>query len=55
MSTTLLKILVLYCALTDVARVSDHAGQMQDVHQQLAEAARELTEGLAPQMLPYLR
>ena len=40
--TSLLRILVLYCALTDLAQVVDKAGQMQNLHQQLARAAREL-------------
>ena len=38
---TLLRLLVLYCALTDLAAVVDRAGQMQDVHTQLVRAARE--------------
>jgi hypothetical protein len=42
MKTSLLKILVLYCALTDLACVTGKAGQMQNLHQQLAKAAREL-------------
>ena len=42
--TSLLKLLVLYCALTDLAGAADHAGQMQNVHQQLARAARDLTD-----------
>ena len=44
MMTSLLKILVLNCALTDMAHVADKAGQMQNLHQQLAKAARELSE-----------
>jgi hypothetical protein len=40
--TAIFKILVLYCALVDLAQVADHAGQMQNLHQQLAKAAREL-------------
>ena len=43
--TSLLKLLVLYCALTDLAGTADHAGQMQNLHRQLATAARELTDG----------
>jgi hypothetical protein len=42
MITFLLRLLVLYCALTDMAQVVERAGQMQDLHQQLAKAAREL-------------
>ena len=38
---TLLRILVLYCALTDLGAVADRAGQMQDLHTQLVRAARE--------------
>ena len=38
---TLLRLLVLYCALTDLAAVADRAGQMQDLHTQLVRAARE--------------
>ena len=38
----LLRILVLYCALTDLASVADRAGQMQDLHGQLIRAAREI-------------
>lgn len=38
----LLRLLVLYCALTDLAAVTDRAGQMQDLHSQLVKAAREL-------------
>jgi hypothetical protein len=45
MMTSLFKILVLYCALVDLAHAADHAGRTQDAHQQLARAARELTEG----------
>jgi hypothetical protein len=45
MMTSLLRILVLYCALTDLAQAADRAGEMQNAHQQLARAARELTEG----------
>ena len=41
--TSLLKILVLYSALIDVAHVVDRAGQMQNLHWQLAKAARELS------------
>ena len=41
--TSLLKILVLDCALIDLAHVTDGAGQMQNLHQQLAKAARELS------------
>jgi hypothetical protein len=44
MMISLLRILVLYCALTDMALVADRAGQMQNLHQQLAKAARELSE-----------
>ena len=40
--TSLLRLLVLYCALTDLAQVAERAGQMQDLHQQLVKAAREL-------------
>ena len=39
---TFLRILVLYCALVDLAHVVDKAGQTQNLHQQLAKAAREL-------------
>jgi hypothetical protein len=42
MMTSLLGILALYRALVDLAHVADRAGQMQDLHQQLARAAREL-------------
>ena len=42
MAASLLKILVLYCALVDLAHAPDRAGQMQNLHQQLARAAREL-------------
>jgi hypothetical protein len=42
MMASLLKILVLYCALTDMACIADKAGQMQNLHMQLAKAAREL-------------
>jgi hypothetical protein len=42
MTASLLRILVLYCALLDLAHVADRAGQMQNLHQQLARAAREL-------------
>ena len=41
--TSLLKILVLYSALIDVAHVLDRAGQTQNLHWQLAKAARELS------------
>jgi hypothetical protein len=37
----LLRILVLYCALTDLAAAAERAGQMQDMHAQLVRAARE--------------
>ena len=43
MMTSLLKILVLYSALIDVAHVLDRAGQTQNLHWQLAKAARELS------------
>ena len=43
MTTSLLKILVLYCALIDMTQVMERAGQMQDLHQQLVKAARELS------------
>ena len=42
MITSLLRALILYCALTDLMQVADKAGQMQNLHQQLARAAREL-------------
>ena len=42
MMTSLLKILVLYCALIDVAHVADRAGQTHNLHLQLVKAAREL-------------
>jgi hypothetical protein len=42
--TTVLRILVLYCALIDMAHVADRAGQMQDLHQQLVKAAQALGE-----------
>jgi hypothetical protein len=42
MATSLLRILVLYCALTDMAHVADLAGQTHNLHQQLIRAAREL-------------
>ena len=48
MMTSLLRILVLYCALTDMAHVADKAGQMQNLHQQLVRAARELSEPTDP-------
>ena len=48
--TSLLKILVLYSALIDLAHVADRAGQMQNLHQQLAKAARELSEPTAPSL-----
>jgi hypothetical protein len=48
MMTSLLKILVLYCGLIDMAQVTDRAGQMQNLHQQLAKAARELSEPTDP-------
>jgi hypothetical protein len=44
MVISLLRILVLYCALVDLAHVADKAGQMQDLHQQLARAAREISD-----------
>jgi hypothetical protein len=40
--TSIFKILVLYCALLDMTQAADKAGQMQNLHQQLAKAAREL-------------
>jgi hypothetical protein len=40
---SLIRILVLYCALLDVAHAAEKAGQMQDLHLQLAKAARELS------------
>jgi hypothetical protein len=42
MMISLLRLLVLYCALTDLGQLADRAGQMQDLHQQLVKAAREL-------------
>jgi len=42
MITALLRLLVLYCALADIAHAGERAGQMQEVHQQLVKAAREL-------------
>ncbi len=53
MISLLLKLLVLYCALLDMAQVADRAGQMQDLHQQLIKAAREIDshparEGVKP-------
>jgi hypothetical protein len=39
---TLLRILVLYCTLTDLAAVAERAGQMQDLHAGLVKAAREI-------------
>ena len=42
--TSLLKLLVLYCALTDLAGTFNHSDQTQHPHQQLARAARELTD-----------
>ena len=49
MTHSLLRILVLYCALVDLGQVADRAGQMQDLHQQLVKAARELSgRELAP-------
>ena len=42
MKTSLLKVLVLYCALTDIAHVTEKAGQMNDMHRQLAKAAWEI-------------
>ena len=39
---TFLRILVLYSALVDLAHAADKAGQMQNLHQQLVKAAREL-------------
>jgi hypothetical protein len=42
MATSLLKLLVLYCALIDMAHLDERAGQMQNLHLQLAKAAREL-------------
>ena len=44
MTLALLRILVLYCALVDLGQLSARAGQMHDQHQQLAKAARELSE-----------
>ena len=41
---SLLRILVLYCALVDLAHGADKAGQTENLHQQLAKAARELSE-----------
>jgi hypothetical protein len=49
MTLALLRILVLYCALVDLGQVTDRAGQMQDLHQQLAKAARELS---GPELAP---
>lgn len=43
MATSNLKILVLYCALVNLAHVTERAGQMHDLYQQLAKAARELS------------
>ena len=43
MTLSLLRILVLYCALVDLGQVVDRAGQMRDLHQQLVKAARELS------------
>ncbi len=37
----LIRILVVYCALTDLAAAPDRAGQMQELHVQLVRAARE--------------
>ena len=52
MTLSLLRILVLYCALVDMSQVADRAGGMQNLHQQLAKAARELSgpdlESLSP-------
>jgi hypothetical protein len=42
MTTSILKLLVLYCALLDIAHVADTAGQMENLHSQLVKAAREL-------------
>jgi hypothetical protein len=42
MMTSLLRILVLYCALLDLAQVAERAGQMENLHSQLVKAAREL-------------
>ncbi|HVH01845.1 MAG TPA: hypothetical protein VM891_02650 [Amaricoccus sp.] len=42
MVISLLRLLVLYCALTDLSAVADRAGQMQDLHSQLVKAAREI-------------
>jgi hypothetical protein len=42
MITSLLRMLVLYCALVDMAQATNKAGQMTNLHQQLAKAAREL-------------
>ena len=44
MAISLLRILVLYCALVDLGHVGERAGQMQDLHKQLIQAARELSE-----------
>lgn len=43
MTLSLLRILILYCALVDLGQLADRAGQMQDLHQQLVKAARELS------------
>ena len=42
---SIIKILVLYCALTDLSHATDKIGQMQNLHLQLAKAARELSKG----------
>ena len=44
MALSLLRILVLYCALVDMSQAADRAGGMQNLHQQLTKAARELSE-----------
>jgi hypothetical protein len=48
--TKLLRILTLYCALTDMAHAVDRAGQMQDLHQQLVKAAQALSETRTPSL-----
>jgi hypothetical protein len=49
MTLALLRTLVLYCALVDLGQAADRAGQMQDLHQQLVKAARELS---GPELAP---
>jgi hypothetical protein len=55
MTLALLRIMVLYCALVDLGQVADRAGQMQDLHQQLAKAARELSEPDRASGSPFIR